>query len=271
MPTAMEVITGQVTNPGATLTAITMNSGDSLSVRATAVTADIELWNTWAFTNTNLQARIRSPRMHDQSQNIRLQPPAATPRPLFGLQPSQRLYSQDNIIAELAGGAAEVDLMSLMVYYADLPGISARLFPWTQVQPLVENLTSVEVDVVSSATAGNYGPALALNSLFDTLIRNVDYAVLGYECATTGQTVGLRGADTGNLRVGGPLYNQTEITSSWFVNLSQANDNAATIPILNAANVGAILCDCVAQAVSTTFKVTWNLAELSSPLGRTAT
>lgn len=270
MPAALEVLTGQVTNPGATLTAITMNSGDSLSVRATDVSADIELWNAWAFTNTNLQARIRSPRMHDQSQNIRLQMPAATPRPLFGLQPSQRLYSQDNIIAELAGGAAEVDLMSLMVYYADLPGISARLFPWNQVEPLIQNLTSVEVDVISSGTAGNYGAALALNSLFDTLIRNVDYAVLGYECATVGHTVGLRGADTGNLRIGGPLYNQTELTSSWFVTLSQANGQAPVIPIINAANVGAILCDCAAQAVTTTFKVSWNLAQLKSPLGRTA-
>lgn len=271
MPTAMEIITGQVTNPGVGPVQVVANAGDSFSVRATDVAADIELWNAWAFTNTNLLARIRSPRMHDQSQNIRLQPVAATPRPLFGLQPSQRLYSQDNLIVELSGGAAEVDLISLLIYYADLPGISARLFPWSQVEPLVQNLTSVEVDPISSATAGNYGASLALNSLFDTLIRNVDYAVLGYECSTVGQSVGLRGADTGNLRVGGPLYNQTEVTASWFVNLSQANGNAATIPIINAANVGAILCDVCAQAVSTTFKVSWNLAELKSPLGRTAT
>jgi hypothetical protein len=270
MPTAMEIITGQVTNPGATITQLTANSGDSFSVRATDISADIEMWNAWAFTNTNLLLRIRSPRMHDQSQNIRLQPPAATPRPLIGLQPSQKLYSQDNLIVEMTGGAAEVDGASLLIYYADLPGISARLFPWNQVEPLVANLTSVEVDVVSSATAFNYGAALALNSLFDTLIRNVDYAVLGYECSTIGVSVGLRGADTGNLRVGGPLYNQTELTSAWFVNLSQANNMAPVIPIINAANVGAILCDCVAQAVSTTFKVTWNLAELKSPLGRTA-
>jgi hypothetical protein len=270
MPTALEVITGQVTNPGVGPVAVTPNAGDSLSVRATDVSADIELWNAWAFTNTNLLARIRSPRMHDQSQNIRLQPQAATPRPLFGLQPSQRLYSQDNLTVELSGGAAEVDLISLMIYYADLPGISARLFPWNQVEPLIANLTSVEVDPVSSATAGNYGASVALNSLFDTLIRNVDYAVLGYECSTVGCTVGLRGADTGNLRIGGPLYNQTEATASWFVNLSQANNQASVIPILNAANVGAILCDVAAQAVSTTFKVSWNLAELKSPLGRTA-
>jgi hypothetical protein len=271
MPAALEFITGQATNPGAGPVQLTANAGDSFSIRATDVSADIEMWNCWAFTNTNLLLRIRSPRMHDQSQNIRLQPPTAVPRPLFGLQPSQRLYSQDNLICEISGGAAEVDGASFLIYYNDLPGVSARLFPWSQVEPLVQNLTSVEVDPASSATAFNYGASVALNSLFDTLIRNVDYAVLGYECSTVGCSVGLRGADTGNLRLGGPLYNQTEITSSWFVNLSQANGNANTIPIVNAANVGAILCDVVAQAVSTTFKVTWNLAELKSPLGRTAT
>jgi hypothetical protein len=269
VPAALEVITGQATNPGVGPVALTPNSGDSFSVRATDISADIELWNAWAFTNTNLLLRIRSPRMHDQSQNIRLQPVAATPRPLIGLQPSQKLYSQDNIIAEISGGAAEVDGASLLVYYRDLPGISSRLYPWSQVEPLIQNLTSVEVDPISSATAFNYGAALALNSLFDTLIRNVDYAVLGYECSTVGCTVGLRGADTGNLRIGGPLYNQTEVTASWFVNLSQANSNAPVIPIINAANVGAILCDVAAQAVSTTFKVSWNLAQLKSPLGRT--
>ena len=266
MGAALEVITGQATNPGATITQLTANSGDSYAVRSTDIAADIELWNAWAFTNTNLLMRIRSPRMHDQAQNIRLQPPAATPRPLIGLQPSQRLYSQDNIIAEITGGAAEVDGASLLVYYRNLPGIAARLHSWSEVEPLIQNLTSVQVAPVSSATAFNYGASVALNSSFDTLIRNVDYAILGYECATIGCTFGIRGADTGNLRVGGPLYNQSEVTSSWFVTLSQANGNAPTIPVVNSANVGAILCDVAAQAASTTFNVSVNLAQLRQPL-----
>lgn len=266
MGAAIEVLTGQATNPGATITQLTANSGDSFAVRSTDVSADIELWNAWFFTTTNLLARIRSPRMHDQAQNIRLQPPASTPRPLFGLQPSQRLYSQDNIIVEVTGGAAEVDGGSLLVYYRNLPGISARLHSWAEVEPLVQNLTSVQVAPVSSATSFNYGASVALNSSFDTLVRNMDYAVLGYECSTNGVTFGIRGADTGNLRVGGPLYNQSELTSSWFVTLSQANGNAPTIPVINSANVGAVLCDVVAQATATTFNVSVNLAQLRTPL-----
>lgn len=266
MGAAMQIITGQVTNPGATLTALTPNSGDSYTVRSTDMASDIELWNAWAFTTTNLFMRIRSPRMHDQSQNIRLQVPASTPRPLIGLQPSQRLYSQDPITVELTGGAAEVDLASLLVYYSNLPGIAARLHAWHEIEPLVQNLTTVEVHPASSATAGNYGTQVALNSVFDTLIRNVDYAILGYECATNGCTLGITGVDTGNLRVGGPLYNQTEMTAAWFVNLSQANENAPVIPVINSANVAAVLVDVAAQATSTTFNVGINLAQLKQPL-----
>ena len=268
MGVALQVITGQATNPGATITQLTANSGDSYTVRSTNMNADIELLNAWAFTTTNLLMRIRSPRMHDQAQNWRGQPPASTPRPLIGMQPSQKLYSQDPITVEITGGAAEVDLASLLVMYRDLPGINARLHSWAEVEPLIQNLTSVQVNCVSSATAGNYGTARALNADFDTLIRNVDYAILGYECATTGCTFGITGVDTGNLRVGGPLYNQTEVTASWFVNLSQTNSNLPCIPIINSANVAAVLCDATAQATSTTFSVSVNLAQLSQPLGR---
>lgn len=266
MGAALEVITGQATNAGAVLTQLTANSGDSYAVRSTDIAADIQLWNIWAFTTTNLFARVRSPRMHDQAQNLRLQVPASLPRPLFGLQPSQKLYSQDNIIVELTGGAAEVDAATLLVYYRNLPGIASRLHTWSEIEPLIQNLTSVQVAPVSSGTSCNYGTAVALNSSFDTLIRNIDYAILGYECATSGLTFGIRGADTGNLRVGGPLYNQSEVTSAWFVNLSQSNSNAPVIPVVNSANVGAILCDVVAQAATTTFNVSVNLAELKQPL-----
>lgn len=265
MGQAMQLITGQCTNPGATLTQLTANSGDSYAIRSTAITAKIEMMNAWAFTTTNLFMRVRSPRMHDQAQNLRFQVPASLPRPLIGLQPNQTLYSQDNLIVELTGGAAEVDLATLMLYYNDLPGISARLHHWEEIAPLIQNLTTVQVAPVSSGTAGNYGTAVALNSSFDTLIRNVDYAILGYECATSGCTLGITGVDTGNLRVGGPLYNQTELTSSWFITNDQIQPFPC-IPVINSANVAAILVDVAAQATATTFNVGINLAQLSKPV-----
>src|SRR5579872_6528938 len=147
MGVGLEVLTGQATNPGTTITAVTANAGNSFTVRNAPDSADIELIEAWAFTTTNLLARIRSPRMHDVAQNMRLQPTASQPYPLMANESRQVLYPQDPLTVEITGGTAEVDLISLLVYYNNLPGIDARLYGWSQVAPLVESLHTVEVDL----------------------------------------------------------------------------------------------------------------------------
>ena len=265
MGKALQVVTGQVTNPNTTLTALTANTGDSFTVRAADPGTDIELLEAWAFAATAGVLRIRSPRMHDQAQNTRFQTVASIPRPVMAFEENQVLYPQDNITVEMTGDSAAVDLASMLVYYSSIQGVSANLHSWAEVQPLIDKLTTVEVDLTSSGTACNYSATVALNGTFDTLIRNDYYAVLGYECGTTGGTLGLTGVDTGNLRVGGPLYNQTEFTADWFVLLSNRTQYPC-IPVINAANVAGINIDCACQATSTSFKVAFNLAHLKTPL-----
>jgi hypothetical protein len=265
MGKALQVLTGQATNPGSTVTAVTMNSGDSNTVRSTNMNADIELIQAWAFTTTNLLLRVRSPRMHDQAQNMRFQPPASLPLPLMPWQASQLLYSQDPLTIELIGGGAEVDMGSLLVYYDDLPGVSARLHNWHEIDPIVQNITVVQATVTSSGTSCNYSATVALNANFDTLIRNVDYAIIGYECGTTGGTFGITGVDTGNLRVGGPLIARPDITNNWFAFLSQATGRPC-VPVINSANVAGINLDVACQATSTAFVIGVVLAQLKTPL-----
>lgn len=265
MGAGLQVLNGQVTNPGATITAVTPNAGDSFTVRSTNMTAGISLLQAWAFTTTNLLMRVRSPRMHDQAQNMRFQPTASVPHPLMPWAGKQPLYSQDPITVELTGGAAEVDLAALLVYYNDLPGINARLHTFSEIAPIIQNLTTVEVDLTSSATSGNYSATVAMNGSFDTLVRNVDYAILGYECPTSGHSLGITGVDTGNLRVGGPLTNNEFITTGWFVMLSQFY-GLPLIPVINSANVAGVNVDVVAQATSASYKVGIHLAQLSQPL-----
>lgn len=265
MGAGLEVITGQVTNPSSTVTAVTANTGQSFTVRSINPGVDARLLNAWSFTATAGVTRVRSPRMHDQSQNARFQTTASIPRPLMAFGEYQELYSQDPITVEMSGDAAAVDLTSLLVYYSDIPGIAARLHSWAEIFPLIDKLTTVEVDLTSAATSGNESATVPLNGTFDTLIRNIDYAVLGYSCGTVGGTLNILGIDTGNLRVGAPLYNQTELTSTWFVLLSQQYQ-LPLIPVINSANVAAILLSCEAQAVSTSFKVGINLASLKQTL-----
>lgn len=265
MGKALQVITGQATNPGTAVSQLTANTGDSYTVRNSAQGSLIELLDAWAFTTTNLLMRIRSPLLHDQAQNMRLQPIASHSYPLMSREAKQVLQPQDNLIVELTGGTAEVDAGSLLVYYSDLPGADARLFDWAEVSPLIANLFTVEVDLTSSGTSCNYSATVALNGSFDTFKRNIDYAVLGYECATEGLTLGLTGSDTGNIRVGGPLTASPWITRDWFIVLSNTTGYPC-IPVINSANVGATNVDCVAQGTSTSYKVAFHLAQLKTPL-----
>src|SRR5690348_1355544 len=261
---AMQVLNGFAVNPSSTITALTPCTGDSYTVRNVAQGTDVELLDAWAFTTTNLLFRYRSPLLHDAVQNARLKPTASQATPLLSGFATQKLQPQDNLIVELTGGTSETDVGSLLVYYDNLPGTNARLHQWSEIKPLVEEITTVEVDVTSNATAGQYSAAVAMNATFDTLKRNIDYAVLGYECPINGCSFGLSGVDTGNLRVGGPLTTLSFLTRGWFVDLS-ARTGKPCIPVINSANVAGVNIDVVAAATSTSFPIGIVLAQLNGP------
>ena len=265
MGRALQVINGQVTNPGTTVTALTANTGDSFTVRNAIMGSKIRLMQAWAFTTTNLLMRIRSPLLHDATQASRLQPVASKAYPLMNGIAYQSLEPQDVLTVELTGGTAETDAAGLLVYYDDLPGANARLFDWAEVRPQIANLFTVEVDLTSSGTTCNYSATVAANGSFDTWRRNIDYALIGYECGTDGVSLGVTGADTSNLRVGGPLVALPFITDAWFVYLNKAF-GVPTIPVFNSGNVGAINVDVVAQATSTSYKVGLHFAQLGTSL-----
>lgn len=265
MGQALQVITGQVKNPSTVITALTPNTGDSFTVQNGAPGSDIRLLNAWAFAATAGILRIRSPKMHDFVQNMRLQDTVSQPYPLLGPDTWQTLYAQDLLTVEMSGDAAATDLASLLVWYDNLPGASANLHNWSEIQPLIKELTTVEVDLTSSATTCDYSGTVALNADFDTLKRGESYAIIGYECGVTGGTIGFSGNFTSNLRIGGPLINDPRRTNQYFVDLANESGKP-TIPVFDAANVGAINLDVAAQAVSTSFNVGVNLAHLSQPL-----
>lgn len=261
---AMQVLNGFAVNPSTTITALTPCTGDSYTVRNVAQGTDVELLDAWAFTTSNLLFRYRSPLLHDAVQNARLKPTASQATPLLSGFATQKLQPQDNLIVEITGGTAETDIGALLAYYDNLPGTNARLHHWAEIKPLVQEITTVEVDVTSNATAGQYSAAVAMNATFDTLKRNIDYAVLGYECPINGCSFGLSGVDTGNLRVGGPLTTLSFLTRSWFVDLSERTGKPC-IPVINSANVAGVNIDVVAAATSTSFPIGIVLAQLNGP------
>lgn len=175
----------------------------------------------------------------------------------------QDLYPQDNLIFEQSGGGAETDMASLLVYYDDLPGVDANLMTWDQIKPQVANLVGVECNLTTSATAGQYGGSQALNANFDTLKRNIKYAILGYDTDVAFGTLGITGPDLGNLRVGGPGSIRSELTTGWFADLSM-REGKPYVPVINSANVANTTVDIATPATAATVNVTVILAELKA-------
>lgn len=263
MGAALQVISGRVTNPGATVTNLTPDTGDTFQVQNFDSPASANLLQMWALAATAGIATVHSPRMHDNINGIRTKVLAATPQPVLPDYGSQPLVAQDVLTLAQSGGGAETDGFSILNYYTDLPGANARLFSWAEIDARIRNILTNEVSITTGGTVGDYGGGVAINSLFDLLKANVDYAILGYDTDTSVQTVGVRGPDTSNFRVGGPGSNLRVETRDWFVRLSERN-NLPLIPVFNAANKGATIVDLIHNAAGTTVIVDLIIAELAS-------
>jgi hypothetical protein len=261
MGRALEVITGRALNPGAGPTALVANTGDSFAVRSTPGTTLPVLEGIWASCATAGLVQVRSARLHDQTQGIRFEVPAALVRNFLPDEVVQLLYPQDILTFEIGGGGAETDAAALLIYYPDLPGIDARLRTWEEIRGQVQNIVTVRVGVAGPVTAGDWSAGTALNATTDLLKPNVDYAVLGYQSATNVLAVALKGADTGNLRAGGPGTTESIETRDWFVSLSRQT-GLPHIPVINAAGKAGILAHVAHTTAAGTITVDFILAEL---------
>lgn len=254
MGAALEVLTGFVTAPSTTQTALTMASGNSLTVRAAAVDSPVKLLTAWVDAQVRGLLRIKSPKVHDNVQGIRFGTNATEVQPLFDPMYAQRLYPQDTLTVDLSGSATagDIETAGLLLYYPDLPGQAGRFARPEDIKSKIRNIVTVE-NSLATGTAGGYSGEEAINADFDLLKSNTDYALLGYLLSpVAGQTDGecavvrWRGADTGNLGVGGPGSDTDKhLTRNWFVHLSERT-GLPLIPIFNMANRAGILID-VAQ------------------------
>lgn len=266
MGRALEIIAGFATNPGATLTTVTTSGGGSNVIRGTDTSKGTWLLSTWAFNATAGELRITSPRLHDQAQGIRNRVTAALTAPMapghINAGFAQRLYAQDNLTIQVSGGGAELDLGALLVGYDDLAGVAGRFIDQATLRKAGVNILTAEVTVTAVAT-GLWGGAVAINSSFDTLIANTDYALVGAMTDTRGLGIGITAVDFGNLRVGVPAEpSLRSITQNWFQILSDAF-NAPYIPVFNSANKSTTLIDVTTNGAGGTFTINLELVQLA--------
>lgn len=260
MGRAIEVVTGRVTNPGATITALTANTNNSFTVRAFG-SGKAYLDGLWAQAATAGVMRVRSPKLHDSTQGIRVRTPAAVVRNFWGPAPDTQLFSTDVLTVELSGGGAEVDAGALLVYYEDLDGADAKLATWDQIVSRIANLLTIEVAVTGPTTSGDWSAGNAINSAFDVLKADTKYAVLGYQCDTESLAVALQGPDTANYRIGGPGCIEPLETRDWFIRHSRET-NRPYIPIINSNNRGGTLASVAKVGAGGTVNVCFEVAEL---------
>jgi hypothetical protein len=260
---ALEIVSGFTTAPSTTLTALTTSSADSLAVRNFAIGKRAWLLNAWAFTRTSGILRVRSPKLHDNVQGIRLRHVASTPVPLLEQFYPQLLFPQDTLTVEMTGSAtaATIEAVSMLLYYEALPGISGRFIDEPALKSRMKNIVGQEV-AVTGGTGGGYTAGVAINTTFDNFKANTDYAILGAKNDANVPSIAINGADLGNLNVGLPGYNaQHDETRNWFLWLTRLY-GLPLIPVFNAANKASIFVKQLTNENSQTDNVTLILAEL---------
>jgi len=263
MPLAMEVVGGYVENPGDTIQPAIPLTGDSFLVKNANPTRKNFLGSIWAYLHAPGVVRVRSPKMHDNVQGINFWIQANDVSPPLGHDVVQNVYPQDLLTVELSGSSTvgHIEQVALLMYYEDLPGVSSRLANWTDIAGRIRNIFTVRVPITATST-NSWTGTTAINSYVDLFKANVDYAILGYLTMPMITAVGIRGPDTGNMRVGGPGFGAIyELSRDWFVQLNK-KWGVPTIPIINGSNKFSTTVDVMANEMITEAKITLIMAEL---------
>lgn len=242
---------------GGAFEALAPGTGDSATFFNVPQGSFANLSETWGVDDASpCEVSLVASRFHDQQFAIRAELPdgstlapvnRATKVDTAGID--QPIFPSDVLNVQVNGTAADNVNVTLVLYYADIPGIQSRLFTYEQVAAAAGN--RVGINVTLTPGAGDWGASVALNAADNRLHANRDYAVLGFTSTTPLAAVGMSGIDVGNLRVGGPVLADGDHDSTLFIDLARAY-NAALIPVINSNNAGNTLLQAADPAAGAT-------------------
>ena len=261
MPPAVQTIAGFNTAGGAGTAIATPAPGDTFTIPSFDLSAKAYLENQWVSGATVDFTRVRSPRLHDANQGIRVFVGTGLRRSQLPWGNHEVLYPSDTPVVEIDATGAGSNGIVLQYGYDDLPGVAPRLANWADVQGRIVHIMGCEVDVTSGAI-GAWGNSAALNSVFDNFEAGADYALLGYTMSVNCLAIAISGKDTGNLKIGGPGANDDFESTNYFVNWSDMTGKPR-IPVIAANNRGSTVLQNVDIAAATATKVTLFLAQLA--------
>ena len=279
MPLALETIVGYVSSGtgSTTFDALTVNANQSFTVRSYQPGSSAYLMNVWGATSAApWLLSIKSPRLHDDVLGLEFAVGAYTnsgstvifnPQECMPGDQTQYLYATDTLSVTANATTGTNKFVGVFnVYYTDLGGVSARLFDWPTIKPMIKNYVGMEVQPQASSSVGVFGTGVALNSVTSRWKANTDYAILGYSLNTPVAAVAINGVDVGNQYVGGPGLPQSALTGTFFVDQSRSYGIPA-IPVINSLNVGGTFAYVADITASTTTNLILHCAELSSRIG----
>lgn len=263
MGLAIDTVLGHVTNSAA-LAAVTLANGDSATVRSFAPPAVALLETIVRDGATSGQVQVKSPMFHDDVRGIQFETDEGPSLFLLPASIGQGLVSQDTLSISANSGAADSTVVGLCNYYSNLSGAAARLHSWGDISGMIKSIKPLEVAVTSSATIGEWTDTV-VTTTENLLHANQDYAILGYVTDAALSLIGVRGQETGNLRVCGPGSDQTLDITEYFVYMSERH-GTPHIPVFNSANKDSFYVSVANKAASADANVQLVLAELTQNL-----
>lgn len=239
--TAASLQTGTVTN-----------SGDSLAVRSFEPPAWAKLEAVSVQSSGARQARLLSPRLHDNVTGLTWESAEVPSQFLLPQEIGEPLYSSDTLTMQLSAAASSDTTAALLMYYSDLGGVDQKLATWAQVKASMIRMKTVEVAVTSSATIGAWVDTV-ITTTENQLKADYTYALLGFQSSVALTCMGLKGPATGNMRVCTPGATSTLDITRYFVEMGnmhgtphipvfKANDRASTY-VSVAANTASVASD----------------------------
>lgn len=243
-----------------TFGALAAVTGDTLTVRSLGQQDDARLVAIGCKHATAGMMRLRSPFLADDVNGIRSRTLAADASSVIDMDCLQRLRAQDLLIFESTGGASAEQVSGWwLTYYGNLQGDTSVYIGSAELEQRALELVSTEVPTTGGAGAV-WGTA-AFSTGTGILKANQWYAVVGYELDVACTAVALLGPDTGQFKAGGPGITTRQFTRRWFHDLADQS-GLATIPCINAQNLGGTLSEVVDSAGATAVNVNWILARL---------
>jgi hypothetical protein len=257
-----EILTAAATAAVTAGSAAAALAGDSLTIKNGASGKDIDIISMWQTNQTAGFGQIAFPSGHDTTRGYRAGVSIGINPAMLPLGQSMKVQPQELLAVTLAGTAVagDVENISMLIRYKDLPGTNQRLIDWNELMRRISDYTTIETSVASTA-GPSYGTELAITTGSDLLKANRDYAVLGMSSRTQVHSMNLRGPDLGNLRIGMPGILRQEYSSQFFTMLSRAHGEPL-IPIINSGNKNQTFVGIATDENAGTFVTTLYLALL---------